>query len=110
MLNQIHVLLKTLKHRTARENKEQYIQVQLSLTKPATSSFITILKYFVTNMLYYICYHEMVNCCYKDLVTSLCSFKIWLMDILCPQKPTSLKIFNCFSSCINATRGLNPSM
>lgn len=115
ILNQI--LLKAPKHRIAMENKVQNILVQLYLTKPATSSFITISKFVVTNILY-ICYHDMVIFCYKVLVTksiaSLCetsSFKMWLMDIpICTQKPTPLKTFNCFSSCINTERGLNPSM
>lgn len=57
MLNQI--LLKAPKHRIAMENKVQNILVQLYLTKPATSSFITISKFVVTNILY-ICYHDMV--------------------------------------------------
>lgn len=57
MLNQI--LLKAPKHRIAMENKVQNILVQLYITKPATSSFITISKFVVTNILY-ICYHDMV--------------------------------------------------
>lgn len=111
MLNQI--LLKAPKHRIAMENKVQNILVQLYLTKPATSLFITISKFVVTNILY-ICYHDMVIFLVTKSIASLCetsSFKMWLMDIpICTQKPTPLKTFNCFSSCINTERGLNPSM
>lgn len=69
MLNQ--TLLKAPKHRIAMENKVQNILVQLYLTKPATSSFITISKFVVTNILYYICYLIWWIFCYKVLVTNL---------------------------------------
>lgn len=69
MLNQI--LLKAPKHRIAMENKVQNILVKLYLTKPATSSYITISKFVVTNILYYICYLIWWIFCYKVLVTNL---------------------------------------
>lgn len=115
MLNQI--LLKAPKHRIAMENKVQNILVQLYLQNlqllhlSLFQNLLSLIYFiFVIVIWWFFCYKVLVT----KSIASLCetsSFKMWLMDIpICTQKPTPLKTFNCFSSCINTERGLNPSM